>query len=168
MNSSVTLPPSPPSLPPVEQGLQTAEAECTVFTRYLTGRLPADYVLKKYRAGHETIPYRRLGEEDAFDILLVVVARGGTIRARIADAYARVMRPYGVLRQKLTLLLAVLENAPDHHRDFTSGGRGIFSAVLGIGWSLLSFALSFTAGFVILGPLHAMLRGRKRPALTQT
>ena len=132
-----------------------------MFTRYLAGENPSDYVRQKYSDGHRAIPYRLQGNEDAFDVALVITARRGPVRARIADAYARIFRPHGVLRQKLTLLLAILENSPRMHRRFTSGGRGILLAVPAIGGSLLLFLFSFLAGLALFGPVHRLLRGRK-------
>ena len=137
------------------------DIESSVFSRYLAGSDPSDYVREKYRDGHSAIPYRVQGNEDAFDVALVLVARRGPGRTRIADAYARVFRPHGVLRQKLTLLLAILENSPDLHRRFTAGGRGALLAVLAIAGNLLVFLLSFLAGVVFFGPVHRLLRGRK-------
>lgn len=134
-----------------------------MFTRYLAGADPSEYVRSRYRDGHRSIPYRLTGDEDALDVALVVVARRGPLRTRIADAYARVFRPRGVLRQKLTLLLAVLENSPGIHRRFTAGGRGLVPAALAIGANLLLFLVSFLAGLVLFGPIHRLLRGR-RPA----
>jgi len=145
----------------------TLDQESSAFTRYLAGTRPSDYVSRKYREGHAAIPYRLRNDEDAFDAMLVVVARGGAVRSRVADAYARIFRPHGALRQKLTLLLAILENSPDTHRRFTSGGRGTFAAVAGIAAGLLLFSLSLLAGFIFLGPAHLLLRGR-RPAARAT
>jgi hypothetical protein len=137
------------------------DIESTVFTRYLAGETPSDYVRRKYRDGHRAIPYRTRQDEDALDVALTVVARRGPVRARIADAYARVFRPHGVLRQKLTLLLAILENSPETHRRFTSGGRGRLAAVFSIGGSLLLFGFSLLAGLFFFGPVHRLLRGRR-------
>ena len=137
------------------------ELESSVFTRYLAGSDPSEYVRDKYRDGHRAIPFRLQGNEDALDVALVLVARRGPRRARIADAYARVFRPHGVLRQKLTLLLAILENSPDQHRRFTAGGRGAWLAIPAIAVNLLFFVLSFLAGMVFFGPVHRLLRGRK-------
>jgi hypothetical protein len=145
-------------LPATSNGL---DIESSVFTRYLVGRDPSDYVRQKYRDGHRAIPYRLKADEDAFDVALVIVARRGALRTRIADAYARIFRPHGVLRQKLTLLLAILENSPDTHRQFTAGGRGITLAVPAIGGNLLLFLVSLLAGMVLLGPIHVFLRGRR-------
>lgn len=134
-----------------------------MFTRYLAGRDPSDYVRLKYRDGHRSIPYRLKGDEDAMDVALAVIARRGPRRARMADAYARVFRPHGVLRQKLTLLLAILENSPDSHRQFTAGGRGLLFAVFAIAGSLVLFLLSLLSGIILFGPIHGFLGGR-RPA----
>ena len=142
----------------------TLDLESSAFARYLAEADPSDYVQRKYREGHAAIPYRVKGGEDAFDAMLVVVARGGPVRSRIADAYARIFRPHGALRQKLTLLLAILENSPETHRRFTSGGSGALAAVLGITASLLVFCLSLLAGFLLLGPAHLLLRGRRAVA----
>jgi hypothetical protein len=147
-------------LPPPDNVL---DIESSVFTRYLAGKPPSDYVRAKYRDGHRAIPYRLKQDQDAFDVALTVLARRGATRARIADAYARVFRPHGVLRQKLTLLLAILENSPDFHRQLTRGGRGLPLAILAIAGNLVVFLLSFLAGLVFLGPVHRLLRGR-RPA----
>ena len=141
----------------------TLDLESAALTRYLAGTGPSDYIRRKYREGHAAIPYRLKGDEDAFDAMLVVVARGGTVRSRVADAYARIFRPHGALRQKLTLLLAILENSPDVHRRFTGGGRGTLAAIAGISASLFIFSISLLAGLLLLGPAHLLLRGR-RPA----
>jgi len=137
--------------------------ECQALCRYLTGRGADEYVASRYAAGHAAIPYRCGLPPDAFDVFLVLSARGGSFRARMADAYARVFRPGGMLRQKLTLLLAILENAPATHHEFTRGGRGRFRAFLGIGGSLAGFALAFLLGMLSLGLIHLMLRGRQAP-----
>src|SRR5262245_30972246 len=126
MTSSVS---SPPATEPARSGLELA-AECRAFTRYLIGQDPDPYVVARYQDGHAAIPYRRSASRVPIDGALVLFASRGRVRARIADAYARVFRPHGALRQKLTLLLAVLENAPATHRRFTSGGNGLFRAWL--------------------------------------
>ena len=135
--------------------------ECRVFTRYLTGQPPTDYVVRKYQQGHQAIPYRLKGEEDAFDVFLAIAARRGPFMARIADAYARRARPHGVLRQKLSLLLAILENSPSDHRRFTAGGRGILLAWLVTGYCLARFVFFTLVGTLFFGPLKLLLKGRK-------
>jgi hypothetical protein len=151
MTSSVSSPPSTEAVPGPE-----LSAECRALSRYLTGRDPDAYVLARYEAGHRTIPYRRAGR-NPIDGALVLFASKGPIRARIADAYARVFRPHGALRQKITLLLAILENAPATHRRFTSGGSGLAAAIWGIAGALIGFGFSLLAGMLLLGPAHLLL-----------
>jgi hypothetical protein len=137
------------------------EQECEVLSRYLTGTRPTSYLVRKYQDGHAAIPFRKDSVSDPFDVALVMVARKSPSLARIADAYARRARPHGILRQKLTLLLAIAENAPPHFRNLTSGSsHGLAGAVLSTTFSLGAFLLALTAGAVLLGPLHLLLSFR--------
>jgi hypothetical protein len=152
MTPSVSSPPATEAGPGLE-----LSAECRAFTRYLTGRDSDAYVLARYQAGHHSIPYRGAGARSPIDGALVLFASKGPVRARVADAYARVFRPHGALRQKLTLLLAILENAPATHRRFTSGGKGLAAAVFGIAGALIGFGFFLALGVLLLGPAHLLL-----------
>jgi hypothetical protein len=138
------------------------EQECDVLSRYLTGSRPTPYLTRKYREGHQAIPFNTEPASDPFDAVLVMFARKSPWLARMADAYARRARPHGMLRQKLTLLLAITENAPPHYRDLTSGSsHGSMSrALLSTTVSLGAFGLALTAGAFMLGPLHLLLSFR--------
>jgi hypothetical protein len=128
--------------------------ECEVFTRYLVGRDPDAYVVRKYVEGqvavHPDAPWP-LPIDDA----LVRFASKGPFRARVADAYARLFRPRGRLRRKLILTFAILESSAGFHRDFTSGHGGKTWTAW---WTLLSVAVAFGAalglGIVVFGPRH--------------
>jgi len=157
MTSSVSSPP-----PEAARSGPALDAECRAFTRYLIRQEPDPYIVLRYREGHRGIPFRRTGRRDAVDGMLVMFAAHGGWRARVADAYSRFFRPYGVLRQKLTLLLAILENAPATHRQFTAGGRGIAAAAGSTALALLGFALALSVGMLLLGPGHLVL-SRARP-----
>lgn len=126
--------------------------ECLVFTRYLTGRDPDGYVIEQYVRMQQAV----LSNEAAalpVDHALLAWASAGTYRARIADAYARLFRPRGLLRRKLILLFAILENSHAFHRDFTSGGSGSRTlAVLRIGTSVLTFAAALVLGVLVFAP----------------
>lgn len=138
------------------------ERECRALSRYLLGQDPDAYVIAQYARGHASIPCRR-SRPDAFDGLLVLMACRGAVTARVADAYARFFRPRGALRQKLTLMLAVLENAPLTHARLTRGGRGVLRALADTVMALAGTAVALGGGIVLLGPLHLLLAGR-RPA----
>jgi len=157
MTSSVSSPP-----PEAGRAGPALDAECRAFTRYLIRQDPDPYTVARYQDGHRGIPFRRTGRRDAVDGMLVLFASHGGWRARVADAYARVFRPHGVLRQKLTLLLAILENAPATHRQLTSGGRGIGGAIGRVALALLGFGVALLVGVFLLGAAHLVL-SRARP-----
>jgi len=129
--------------------------ECTVFTGYLAGRAPDEYIRLHYRRGHARIPYLQMGGATAVDRAILRVARLGPLPARMADIYSRFFRPTGVLRQKLVLLYAVLENSPETHAWFNSAAVGGPMALLGgLAFGGLASAGLLLAGILCIGPLH--------------
>lgn len=155
------MPSSPvsPGITDADQAGPALTAECRVFCRYLAGVTPDEYIQSWYRRGHAAIPYRLTGALDRFDRVLVRFARLGAAAARMADAYARRFRSCGVLRQKLVLLLAILEHAPGS--GLTRGwsrGRAAFWVV--VVWSGVASGAALLFGVVLLGPVHLLLAGR--------
>ncbi len=133
--------------------------ECRIFTRYLASQEPSDYIREHYARCHALIPCRDASSVDAVDRMLLHAARRGPIATRIADAYARFARPNGALRQKLVLMLAVLENSPETHTRFdTASTGGIFQAGLVVVAAGVAGAASLAAGVLLLGPLHLFAR----------
>ena len=139
---------------PDPAGSSELEREGRVLTRYLIGRDPDGYILRKYADGHGAMPGTG-NPADGLDRVLLATAVRGPVLARIADAYARIFRPRGTLRRKLILLVAVLENAPATHRSFTAGADGRrAAALLRIAGALGAFALALGAGLILFGPRH--------------
>ena len=129
--------------------------ECRAFTAYLTGLAPTPYVLEKYRLSHRRIPYLTQEPPKWIDRLLLGTAIHGRFLLRCADGYARILRPTGMLRQKLVLALAVLENSPPTHLRLNSareGSQGVLA--LGIVGRGLGFSLILLIGLLVFGPLH--------------
>ena len=129
--------------------------EAELFTRYLVGRRPSDYVAAKYRDGHRVIPYRDTPGTLPIDVFLVRVARRGVVSVWVADAYARIFRRDGPLRQKLVLLTAILESSPSFHEDMngsksTSRVR-VYLTLLAIG---LGFAARLAVAMLAFGPVQ--------------
>jgi hypothetical protein len=139
---------------------EVLDKECRTFSRYLLGSEPTDYILRKYRSGHESIPFRSRSQQSTFDSRLVVFAGKGKVRARMSDAYARMFFPHGTLRQKLVLLLAILETSPTSYAPLTRGGRGSTQAIWDITVSLTGFGLSLLGALLVLGPKHMLTRIR--------
>lgn len=129
--------------------------ECRAFTAYLTGLAPTPYVLEKYRRGHGRIPYLTQDPPKRVDRLLLGAASHGGLLLRCADAYARILRPSGMLRQKLVLTLAVLENSPPTHLRLNSAREGSPAVlILGVIGRGLGFSLSLLLGLLLFAPLH--------------
>lgn len=129
--------------------------EADVFTRYLVARSPSDYVATKYRDGHRVIPYRGTTGTLPIDVFLVRAARRGVLLASIADAYARIFRRNGPLRQKLVLLTAILESSPSFHEDIngskSTGRVRVYLALLGMG---IGFAARLAVAVLAFGPVQ--------------
>lgn len=90
----------------------TLERECRLFTRWLTGLAANEYVIGKYALAHRA--NEALSARDRFDRLLLRLARLNRLAVRLADSYSAALRPRGVLRKKLVLLLAILETCPPY------------------------------------------------------
>ncbi|MGE3525698.1 MAG: hypothetical protein AB7I33_07235 [Gemmatimonadales bacterium] len=150
-----------PDSPVPEADREVLAREGRRLTAYLLGSVPDEYVISRYTAAHARIPFRMNGTvPDPLDALLLRSAHGGRWRARAADAYARIFRPHGILRQKLVLLLAILETTSPAGVRLTRGGdRGPFGAVLRLAGTLLGFALAFLTGLALYGPVH-LVAGR--------
>ena len=129
--------------------------ECEVFCRYLTGSAPTDYVVRKYLAGHAAMPAAGARAGRLVDRWLLVVAHTGPPGARLADSYARILRPHGPLRHRLVLLLAILENSPGFHERLDRATIGSpLGIMLELGLTGVGFALRLALGLACFGPVH--------------
>jgi nucleoside-diphosphate-sugar epimerase len=148
-DSVATATPERPDVPELRR-------ECDVFCRYLIGRPPSAYAVETYVGGHASIPFAAAGMT-AEDARVLEFARRSPLRARVADAWSRLTAAHGPLRQKLTLVVAILESS-ETGVDLTgatpAGVAGPFVAVAGFGFAA-------ALGVVRFAPLR-MLSGRRR------
>lgn len=125
--------------------------EYAVFSAYLGCESPSTHVADRYVLAHANLP----PAGDRFDHRLVTFARGGAWRCSLADAYARRLRPYGLLRRKLTLTLALLEAGRATHSRYDQAVGASFVTTLamlflsGVWWGVRSLI-----ALAIVGPLH--------------
>ena len=149
-----------PSRPPVAESPlasspETLRREADVFTRYLVGQGPSDYVASKYRNGHRAIPFQGTTRILPINIFLVRVARRGVAWAWLADAYARIFQRHGPLRQKLVLLTAILENSPSFHEDINgSKNTSRVRAHLALVAMGLGFVARLVVATLVFGPVQ--------------
>jgi hypothetical protein len=128
------------------------ERECRVFTRYLTGQEPIEYVLRKYVEYHRA---NLLTGDRGFDRLLTGFAAKGPFFARLADSYASRFRKRAALRRKLVLLLALLECSPQASRflDLVDNGSRV-RLFLRLGWRGVIYASALLVSTAIFLPVH--------------
>ncbi|MGE0555340.1 MAG: hypothetical protein AB7R55_18070 [Gemmatimonadales bacterium] len=138
-------------------GTAAIDREAIGLTRHLIGQPPSEYLTLCYRRAHAGAA----GGEDQLDRLLIRAACGSRWLAAPADAYARLMRPAGGLRRRVTLLLAIAESAPDTRRHFVPAPGSWMGGVLGLGWDLFRGGLALGTGVILFGLPH--LLGRLRP-----
>lgn len=88
--------------------------EFAVFASYLGSPDAGGDAAAHYAGAHATLP----AGGDRLDRWLLAFARTGSIGCSLAEAYARRARPYGLLRRKLVLALAVLESGRGTHARY--------------------------------------------------
>ena len=131
------------------------ERECERFTQYLTGGKPDHYVKKKYTEGHEATKLGKGGNH--FDTLLIKIATRNTLFTKLSDVYTRVFYRNAVVRQKLVLLLAILEgySMTCAYIDSVSESSKpvIYRKLLA---KAFQFALLLFVSAVAIAPFHAL------------
>lgn len=137
------------------------ERECAVFTRFLTGLDPSGYVRTRYVAAHAVRPH--FAETTPRETRLVALAAAGRFWCRLADAYAALFEPQGLLRRKLVMLLAVLETCPPYFEVLDRPLRGGWPGAL-LGLTLRGIrAVAVGAAAVAVVPVARALQRPKGP-----
>lgn len=128
------------------------EQEFRVFAAHLGTTEPPPDSVAAYRRGYartEAIP------TDGVDRWLARIASRSPGWCALADCYARLVRPHGLLRRKLVLALAVLEAGPVTHADYDEARP----APMPTAWATvvlhgLRWLATLTAAILVLGPRH--------------
>jgi hypothetical protein len=137
------------------------EAECRVFTMHLLGCLPDPYVIRKYVDAHKVSPAFSGGNR--FDDLLVRVAAERPALTKLADSYARIFTPTGLLRKKLVLLLAILETSgPSYHLIDASAKGGQVVLMFQLLIKGILFGLNLIAGAIVFLPMQMIFASGQR------
>jgi nucleoside-diphosphate-sugar epimerase len=149
-------------------GQDVLAAECRTFTAYLTGQEPDPYVVAKYCQAHAAGNILHGGVSDAFDGLLLRLARRNRIGIGMVDLYTALFFKHALVRRKLVLLLAILESSPatfayfdstDSENTLTLGAMAVQRGLAGAGLLLLA------AVFIL--PAHLRLRATGRHGVRQ-
>lgn len=137
-------------------GERELRRECETLTRHLTGEPPTPYVAEHYLAAHRERAEELRRPRDAFESLLLRLARRGPRWAWLVDCHVRLWAPTGTVRKKLVLLVAVLESSPGTSGRFysTSGERPARTLA-----RLFARGAAFAGGVVLSTLLLLPLRG---------
>ena len=140
---------------------QRLNHECHTFCRYLTGHDPDAYVVAKYREGHQVSHWLYHAEPGRFDALLLDRALRGPLMTRLADTYACLFYRRALLRQKLVLVLAIVESrTPGFGALDGSTPRTAASPLLALLSRGLAFSGLLACSVFTFAPAHLRLRSR--------
>jgi NADH dehydrogenase len=137
--------------------VRTLNKECGVFCRYLLNVQPNEYVLRKYYAGHMAGNAGFQTHESAFDRFSIKFSKFGRYATRLVDSYTRIFSRRSVFRNKLVLLLAILESTSPYNkrldRVYSSRKATFYLSLL---TNCLIFGFTFLLSLVVLGPIHLL------------
>ena len=135
-----------------------------MYTRYLTGQWPTEYVVEKYRDFHALGGWK----PDAFDSFLVETSARGVWRARLVDSYASRFQRDSVVRKKLVLTLAILECVPPFSTRLDTVDRGgPVGAIMRMGLGAVRYAACVVLGAVLFTPVRLGLTLSRRSAAAE-
>jgi hypothetical protein len=138
------------------------ERECDVFCRTLAGVSAPAAVRADYARAHEVGPLG--GAPSFFDRTLVRIGRTTPFCARLADSYAVLFARRSLLRQKLVMLLAILEShGATSRRMDAPRSRSLAAFAIAAPVLVLLFALRTLLAILILAPIHAASRFASPP-----
>ena len=133
------------------------EEECELFSRYLIGEKPTSYVLEKYVDAHKNI----LGavHVTSFDSLLLEIATFHPVATATVDSYTAVFCSGAIFRQKVVVLLSILESSSPSYVHFESPDPSS-KAVLVIKMlaKVAFFGVRLLVSMVVFLPLQSMFK----------
>ncbi len=133
------------------------EEECELFSRYLIGEKPTSYVLEKYVDAHKNV----LGavHVTSFDSLLLEIATFHPVATATVDSYTAVFCNRAIFRQKIVVLLSILESSSPSYLHFESPDPSS-KAVLLIKMlaKIVFFGVRLLVSMVVFLPLQSMFK----------
>jgi NADH dehydrogenase len=152
---------------PIALDFSMIDRECEIFSRYLIAQRPTDYIHRKYGAA---IIARGIADDcalSAFDRQTLDLARQNVFLTRLTDAYCAMFHRTGVLRRKLTLLLAIVEHTtPTATRFDGVESRSFVSVIIRLVVACITFGLALIGGLFLLLPYKLVLRKRANRSIT--
>lgn len=127
--------------------------ECILMSRYMIGQQPSDYVIEKYIEAHRYSEMVDGSNQKPFERFLLQIATRNVFLLKVVDAYSAIFNPSSVLRNKLILLVAIMESCAPSYRAFEAQESASNIQILyELAWKGALFAISFALAFLILIP----------------
>jgi len=131
------------------------ETEGRILGRYIARNSIPPALVIRYADHVRRMPSPKA---DRLDQLLLRAAHAGGPLTQMADAYARMFRPGGCLRQRLAIICALVESSPPYH---IAVGAARVGSTLG---SVVHLSLTASVGTVVLAgafavfaPIHLLM-----------
>jgi nucleoside-diphosphate-sugar epimerase len=149
-----------------EGGCVAMERECEVFTRYLIGRSPDEYILRKYTEANRARDLSVTSANDRFGKRLLRVASMSPILTKLADSFSAVFAKRSLLRKKLVLLIAILESSRAAGELVGPiEGKGTVRTWISLFGNGIGFLAAFLFSLLLFAPLTILSKlGTSRPA----
>lgn len=123
------------------------------MSRYMIGQQPSDYVIEKYIEAHRYSEMVDGSNQKPFERFLLQIATRNVFLLKVVDAYSAIFNPSSVLRNKLILLVAIMESCAPSYRAFEAQESASNIQILyELAWKGALFAISFALAFLILIP----------------
>jgi hypothetical protein len=122
------------------------EQEAGILARYLIGEEPRPEEARRYALAIEAVA---LPLEQERDRRLWALAMRSTTALGFVDAGLALAAPYSPVRQRVCLMLAVLEASPAHTRHFLAAPYP-HTALLGLGLHMAGAALRSACGLALV------------------
>lgn len=128
-----------------------------MFARFLAGVEATPYVVTSYARLLPSANVSAAAAERRVERALLAVARTSVPAVHIADSYARFFLPRSLLRRRLVLLLAVMENSPLTERPLnTAYVASPASIVWRLGMIGMGSVASLAIGVLVFAPVHLL------------
>jgi NADH dehydrogenase len=137
--------------------------ECILISRYLIGQPPSVYVIEKYIEAHKYSEMVDASNQMPFERFLLQIATRNVFLLKIVDAYSAFFTPSSVLRNKLILLVAIMESCAPSYREFEAHETSpIIQILLELAWKGIVFAVSFALALLTLLPIQIIFAARAK------
>ncbi len=116
--------------------------ECRVITRYLLGQDPPEDLIQRYIQANSVLFSDKASHSD---LAVVAFVRRNPWSLPFIDAASALLRPNSLLRNKILVMIAILEATP----QFTGAFIPEPSSIPLIAWRMARYGISITAKFLI-------------------